>query len=193
MSAWRISVAIFLVSLANSFAASTVREIDFKNFSYSWPKSVGGASSTWKWLDAVPTASIRLANGSVELGESRQFSPAPFAKLISVTYGDLFGDGREEAAVDLLYKTGGTANWHYLFIYALADGSPKLLGILRSGSRAYGGLVKVAIHDHRLSLDFQDEHKRIGDCCSDGWVRVSYRLQAGRFVETGTRSHGAFK
>jgi hypothetical protein len=193
MTAWRVSVAIFLVSLANSFAASTIREIDFKNFSYSWPKSVGGVPPTWKWRDAVPTASIRLANGSVEFGESRQFSPAPYAELMSVTYGDLSGDGREEAAVDLLYKTGGTAHWHYLFIYALADGSPKLLAILRSGSRADGGLVKVEIHDHLLVLDFADKNKRTADCCSKGWVRVSYRLQADRFVETGTRSYGAFK
>jgi len=193
MTAWRVSVGILLVSLANSFAASTIREIDFQNFSYSWPKSVGGVPPSWKWLDAVPTGSIRLANGRVEFGESRQFSPAPFVELISVTYGDLSGDGREEAAVDLMYKTGGTADWHYLFIYALADGSPKLLGLLRSGSRAYGGLVKVAIHEHRLLLDFSDERKQIGDCCSEGWVRVGYRLRNGRFVETGARSYGAFK
>jgi hypothetical protein len=75
------------------------------------------------------------------------FSPAEplsggYVTVWSVTYGDVNGDGRDEAVVDLLYGTGGTANWHYLYAFTLANGSPTLLGTLQCGSRADGGLVK---------------------------------------------------
>ncbi len=108
----------------------------------------------------------------------------------SVTYGDLRSEGREAAAVDLIYSTGGTANWHYLYVYALEKGSPQLLARLESGSRADGGLVKVTIEKNELILDFADGARRVGDCCSPGYIRAKYRWQSGRFVEVGSRLSG---
>jgi hypothetical protein len=58
-----------------------------------------------------------------------------------------------------------------------------LLARLESGSRADGGLLKVAIEQRTLILDFADTEKRAGDCCSEGYIRVKYRLKDGRFVE----------
>lgn len=93
----------------------------------------------------------------------------------SVTYGDPNGDRHDEAAVDLLCGSGGTANWHYLYIFTLADGSPALMARLRSGSRADGGLVKVLIEQNTLVFDFEDGARRLGDCCSKGYIRMRYR------------------
>ena len=95
--------------------------------------------------------------------------------------------------VDLLFRTGGTANWHYLYVYAPSNGPPKLLGILESGSRADGGLVRVAIQPRLLILDFADTRRRMADCCSEGWVRVAYRWQNMHFVEAGSRNYGDLK
>jgi hypothetical protein len=113
--------------------------------------------------------------------------------LHSVTYGDVDGDGTEDAAVDLLYGTGGTANWHYLYVYSVDHGTPELKARLQSGSRADGGLVKTAIQTGRLVLDFADTNRRQADCCSEGYVRVTYRWQGDRFVETGGREYGDLK
>ena len=113
-----------------------------------------------------------------------------YVMVLSVAYGDLNGDGLDEAAVDLIFGTGGTANWHYLYVFTLANGSPELLGRLQSGSRADGGLLKVAIERNTLILDFADSKRRVADCCSEGYVRVRYRWQSGRFVEVGTRISG---
>lgn len=99
--------------------------------------------------------------------------PARWTWLTTPATGSLYlRDGRDEAAVDLLYSTGGTANWHYLYVYSQAGSAPKLLGVLRS----------VAIERSLLILDFADTRKRIADCCSEGEVRVRYRWTGSRFV-----------
>jgi len=113
--------------------------------------------------------------------------------LQPVTYGELEGDQNEEAAVDLNYSGGGTANWDYLYVYKLEKGVPRLLGWLESGSRAYGGLVKVTIQNNELLLDFSDSEKRKGECCSEGFIRVRYTWRVGQFVETGAREKGDLK
>lgn len=41
-----------------------------------------------------------------------------------------------------------------------------------------------------MTVDFADPEKRIGDCCSDGYIRARYRWQDGHFVEEGQRERG---
>jgi hypothetical protein len=110
--------------------------------------------------------------------------------MVSVTYGDLNADGTEEAAVHLNYTEGGTANWDYLYVYKLVRTRPKLMSILKGGSRSHGGLNRVAIQNGLLTLDFADPDRRVGDCCSEGYIRVRYRWRDGKFVEEGPREHG---
>jgi hypothetical protein len=90
----------------------------------------------------------------------------------------------------LLYRTGGTANWSYLYVYTFNRGQPKLIAVLESGSRAGGGLVRVKIEERFLILDFQDSALSVGLCCSEGFVRVRYRWQRDRFIESGARQKG---
>jgi hypothetical protein len=115
---------------------------------------------------------------------------APLISVDSITYGDLDSDGVDEAVVALNYSTGGTANWDYLYVYKLENGSPVLLARMRTGSRADGGLVKASIRDGHLIVDFADTERRTGDCCSEGHIRVHYRWQKGRFIEEGARERG---
>jgi hypothetical protein len=172
---------------------NAIRQVDFKNFVYPWEEP-GYVPSNWNWISPAPGETVRLING-----ESRYATPSqkeseqaslPYVRLSTVTYGDLDGDGNDEAAVVLNYSTGGTANWSYLYIYKLHRKVPKLLARLESGSRADGGLVQVSIEDGVLVLDFADHDRRIGDCCSKGFIRVRYRWHRGGFVETGPQERG---
>lgn len=169
--------------------AVKISEVDFKDFDYAWDVPRIAVPTGWKWLEGKPKSSIRMKAGRYNFSSSEPFADG-YLMIRSVTYGDLNGDSRDEAAVDLLCSTGGTANWHYLYVFTLANGSPTLLGRLQSGSRAYGGLLKVAIEQNMLVLDFADGDRRVGDCCSEGYIRVRYRWQAGRFVEVGSRVSG---
>jgi len=180
----------YLLLLAMALTGATkINEVDFKNFDYPWAEPRTAVPAAWKWLDGTPRSALRVKGGRHEFSPAEPF-PDGYAMVQSVTYGDINGDGRDEAAVDLLYSTGGTASWHYLYVFTLANGAPTLLARLQSGSRADGGLLKVAINQNALILDFADSDRRVGDCCSEGYVRIRYRWLSGRFVEVGKRVKG---
>jgi hypothetical protein len=176
--------------------AGSLRDIDWKNFSYPW--NGGNPPNRYQqWIVPIPLTKVALSDGvsrfGVDLEDSEVHDDTPGLWLQSVTYGKLDGDEKEIAAVDLRFSIGGTANWHYLYVYRLNGGVPEVLGVLESGSRAYGGLIQVAIEQSQLVLDFADPEKRVGDCCSKGYIRVHYEWKDGRFVEAGKRERGDLK
>lgn len=174
--------------------AVKIRQIDFKNFTYAWDNPINGVPGSWHWITSSPQSRIKANKGIhrfYKRGQDQfEREHAPLLSVDSVTYGDLLGDGNEVAIVWLNYSTGGTANWDYLYIFALQMGSPTLVARLETGSRAFGGLIKASVQNEFLVVDFADEDKRVGDCCSEGYIRVRYRWHKGRFVEVGTREHG---
>ena len=173
----------------------SIREVDFNNFSYPWDgEPYRAVPERWSWMSPFPQSKVTLTQGRKDLSppDTNELG-CPYLMFRSVTHGDLDGDGRDEAAVDLLYGTGGTANWHYLYIYTFDQGSPKLLALLEIGSRADGGLSGLSIQKGFLVLDFLDKDKRMGDCCSEGYIRVHYRWKKGHFTEQGSRTYGALE
>ena len=182
------------VVTTNAQRVTTIRQIDLDNFTYSWSDPPENVPMAWHWLTSPPDLRFRVANGihhfyspGQDEGE-RRF--APLVSVDSVTYGDLDGDGVEEAVVSLNYSPGGTANWDYLYVYKLKNGHASLLARMETGSRGSGGLVKVSARDSLLTVDFADAERRMGDCCSDGYIRVRYRFQDGLFIEEGTQERG---
>jgi len=180
----RLLTAPLLLLLSLAFPAqqkfTSIRQIDFRNFSFLWQKEF--VPSMWSWMPAQLPSRVELVNGR------RNFPNRAYLGILATYYGRL--SDQEVAAVDVIYASGGTANWHYLYIYRLKDGEPERMGWLRSGSRADGGLLKVDFQNGLLVLDFQDPSKRDGDCCSDGYIRVTYRWQDGHFVEVLPRRYG---
>jgi hypothetical protein len=171
-----------------------IRDVDFKNLIYGWDHPGHAVPLTWQWMKEPPKSKIRLQDGRAaftESHESAQFEQgSPCINIVGVTYGDLDGNGAQAAAVRLNYRTGGTANWDYLYLYRLDHGRVRLLGRLRSGSRADGGLLRVTVKKNLLVLDFADAERRMGDCCSEGYIRVNFAWRHGHFEETGPRERG---
>jgi len=189
-------IVSFLLTTTASSQRSGIRHIDFKNLTYPWDSEEhGGPTTEWHWIRSSPRMTIEVVNGQHSFTEDGDVDVArpPTIFFVSVTYGDLVGDGSEVAAVRFNYSTGGTANWDYLYVYKIERGVPKLCGWLQSGSRAYGGLVRVAIENNLLILDFNDGARSKGDCCSEGFIRVKYRWRGGAFLETGSRQRGDLK
>jgi hypothetical protein len=188
---------VFLVlgMIASADAQVTkIRQIDFKNFMYAWDDPPDDVPGTWHWITSSPQSRIRISKGIhhfyAQAQDEYEREHAPSVSVDSVTYGDLVGDRGEEAVVYLNYSTGGTANWGYLYVYGLKNDRPALLARMETGSRADGGLVKVSVQNGSLVVDFADKDRRVGDCCSEGYIRVRYRWQKGEFIEVGTRERG---
>jgi hypothetical protein len=188
-----VFVALGTVS-TGAAQVSSIRDIDFKNFAYVWDHASGAPPEAWHWIASPPHLKIKVSNGihhfHAETQDDRDREIGPLITVDAVTYGDLIGDGDEEAIVSLNYSTGGTANWDFLYVYRLKNGIPSLLARMQTGSRGYGGLVDVSVRDRSLVVDFADKDRTVGDCCSAGFVRVRYRWRGVRFVEVGNRGHG---
>ena len=121
-------IVLAIVSLSavttNAQKAATIREVDFDNFTYAWnDASDDEVPMGWNWLTSTPDEHFRVIHG-----KHRFYSPeqdhyerqhSPLISVDSATYGDLAGDGLEEAVVALNYSLGGTANWDYLYVYKL--------------------------------------------------------------------------
>jgi len=162
---------------------STIRQVDFYNSAYPWVEE-NSVPGELQWLPPTERKRVRLVNGRLEL------EAGGYLKFEAIHYGDLTGDGREEAVVILRYGTGGTANWSYGYVYTLVSRKPRLLARFRTGSRATHGLYQLGIAQGILTIDLLDPAKAIADCCSNGFIRARYRWRNGAFKETGPREFG---
>lgn len=191
-----VFVAILLRLSLTLFAAAqtSTRHVDFKNFSYRWSQYSGWPHQL-EWLDISEQKHIQLVNGRWRF-ESESASPdSPFSGLTleSVQFDDVTGNGRADAIVVLRFDTGGTQYSHYVYIYTLTAGNPKLLSYFHSGDRSSSGLYRVYGESGKLVVELYDPDKSEGDCCSSGFIRTRYRWRDGRFEPTGIREYGTPK
>jgi hypothetical protein len=131
-----------------------------------------------EWLGAAGEP-IRLMDGKWR----QEARPDRFAglSLEEVPYGDLDGDGNDEALVVLRHESGGTQYHYYVYVFTIELRRAKLLTYFRSGDRAQFGLYRVAIEDENLIVDLFDPEGREGDCCSTAIIRSRYRWREDRF------------
>jgi hypothetical protein len=184
-------------------AQSSIRQVDFKNFTYPLSGPLLGHGEM-RWLGNPKDGyskrkPIHLENGddltevssvSVDGKEYPQFEGFT---LQSVQYADVTGEGKEDAIVVLLYRTGGTQNTHYVYIYSFDAGKPNLLAYCYTGSRGYSGLYKVYGEPGTLIFELLDPAKMEGECCSSGFVRTRYRWDGSRFEAVGRPEYGTVK
>jgi hypothetical protein len=110
-------------------AQQSIREVDFKNFTYPLSGPLLGHSEL-KWLGRPEDGyskrkPIHLVNGddlekvSSFVMEGHEYSQFAGFTLQSVEFADLTGEGTEDAIVSLLYRTGGHSEYPlcvYLFV-----------------------------------------------------------------------------
>jgi hypothetical protein len=160
---------------------SPVRAIDFANFTY--PRTADlrnpGDPKTFKLKDG------EFAETKNEVG----------MYLADVSYGDVTGDGGEEAMVRLGIHTGGSSMPNCIYIYTLRNNRPRLLWAFVTGDRADGGLRSIYAEDGRLVIELYGKEARIGGelygtedapaCCAKSVTRTRYEWRGNRFRQVG--------
>jgi len=159
-------------------APSEIRKVDFLNFTYDSDHCWDGIGST-----------VTVRNGNFQTADQDMQS---YFGLIDnkIIYGDLTGDGREEAAVPvgcgLTCCTGSVTE--RIFVYAVTDGKPYLLARLpiewRQDSDEQGLTRNAPIKIFRgvLSIDRFAGNAR---CCPKFIVATNYKWNGTELVEIG--------
>ena len=171
------NVLLFVIILTAASAAaaqSGSRRVDFKNFTYR-PECLG---------DTVKRVTVKngeyLTEKHMDGWVDRMWFSVP-----DVEYGDVNGDGREDAIVLTVCNTGGTGNFSEGFIYTLRGGKPAMLARIPGGDRAYGGLRRARVENKLLVVDSNDAGTHGGACCPEVIVTTRYKVTNGRLVKFG--------
>lgn len=145
-----------------------IRLVDFGNFTYD--AYCGGGDET---------TTVTVKNGKYEGGDDG--FPSYF-EAGADSYGDLDGDGREEAAVTSLCNTGGTGQFSEGYIYTMKNGKPVLLAHFEGGDRGFGGLQSARIKSRFLFVERSDGK---ANCCADETLTTKYRWNGKKLVQVG--------
>jgi hypothetical protein len=79
-----------------------------------------------------------------------------------INYGDITGDGAEEAMAVLGIGTRGSAIPYYVYIFTMDNGKPKLIWDFETGDRADGGLRKIYADQGDLVVELYGKGKVLG-------------------------------
>lgn len=170
---------------SDSKSYSTIREVDFKNFTYPWTEDQGGDGN------------FALENGKKERLDKDDIE----ATFETVEYGDVTNDGEEEAFVSIYPYSGGNCQCIMVFIYTLENKQPKLLWSFDTFDKAVGGFKKAYADGGELVVEtFGDnnfengkwkfsfpENKFRGFCCPTVYTKIRFKWNGEKFVEEGER------
>jgi hypothetical protein len=103
-------------------------------------------------------------------------------QVTGVEYGDVNGDGREDAMVLTVCNTGGSGAFSDAFVFSASDGHATLLAHLAGGDRADGGFGDIEAIPGGVVVD-RYVNNGSGACCPDFVDRIAFRLTGGKLKE----------
>lgn len=168
MPAFVFAILLSMVSLPVAGQRS-IRQVDFGNFTYPLSHLLRGHNQL-QWLDLTGGT---LKGQSATLVNGADPNSPPNFTLQSVSYADVTGEGNEDAIVVLRLGTGNVAIAHYIYIYSVLAGKPKLLAFCHSGDRGSSALSKAYVDDGQLVIELMGP--------GDSMLQRRFRWLNGRF------------
>jgi hypothetical protein len=162
---------------------SLIRSFDFANFTYPINPGLKVFGSDRKTF-TLRNGKFPETKGAVGMALSR------------VSYGDVTGDGNEEAILEFGVDTSGSSAIVYcVYIYSWRNIRPQYLWSFVSGDRADGGLRQVYPENGELVIELYGKGTRIGGklygteevgaCCPRSVTRTRYQRGSNRFRRQG--------
>lgn len=156
-----------------------IRKVDFKNFTYL-PLCAEEENEAVK---------VTVKNGKFsEEKKVDDYTERFYFEIFSVSYGDVNGDGNEDAVILSFCNTGGTGNFSEGFIFEMKNGKPALLARIPGGDRAYGGLREAKVEKGLLVVQSNDVGELGGACCPEYIVTTKYKVKGDKLEQSGTES-----
>lgn len=180
-----VLIAVLLLSAfaARAQAATGIRGVDFGNFTFTVGKT------RIKMSDDIQVGACAKRRGRVPAGSVWNVVPE------NIAYGDLDGDGREEAVVPLFANAcgGSMITGERVLVYTLRDGLPAALpefdyidegcekGKECDFTRNPVPLVEYDAEEKALVIENQYRTEDDATCCPSLYRRTWYRWDGSRF------------
>lgn len=149
---------------------ASIRSIDWANRTYT-----GG-----------DTGSVTVKDGEAELEIDPEMPEMRgWFNVSSPSYGDVDGDGVEDAIVITTYNGGGTGNFTTGQVFALRPGAsePVVIGEIPGGDRGDGGLNDITIEGGKILVERNLSTEDDGACCPSKLVKEVWHWDGHAFVE----------
>jgi hypothetical protein len=177
MRSFILVVSTALVCAAVAHGQTGIRSVDFKNFTYP-------AYCIGEKPENITVKDGEFYREKQEDGYVDRFS----FNVFDIAYGDVTGDGAEEAIVLSVCNTGGTGNFSEGYVYSMKAGKPVVIARIPGGDRAYGGLRSTRVEGGLLTVESNDVGDEGGACCPQFVVTTKYRVSAGKLIAMGQPS-----
>ena len=169
-----LSFVLVAALAAAAIAQTDIRDVDFKNFTYS------------AYCIGAKPQKITVKDGAFYEEKQEEGYVDRFSfDIREIKYGDLNGDRRDEAIILSSCNTGGTGNFSEGYVYSIRAGKPALIGRIAGGDRAYGGLRSTRVDRGFLFVESNDVGEEGGACCPQYIITTQYKLVAGKLQKIG--------
>jgi hypothetical protein len=168
-----IALTLLLLGAGAAAAQSGIRSFDFQNFTYH-PYCLGERPLTFP---------VKNGKYEVKRGDDQYYFVA-----VAPEYGDVNGDGQDEAIILTGCNTGGSGTFSEGFIYTMRRGKPALLTNLAGGDRADGGFHRLSIEGGLVVVESYDHKDTSGACCPDFVDTQKWKWNGRRLVKSGRKT-----
>ncbi len=153
------------------YMQSTIRKVDFKNFTYKLSCGTADVASRVTVRDGAYSGAKR----GVDV----------YLNVYDVKFGDLNGDSRDEAVV--LYSCGSGASYVYFrgLVFTLRNRKPVLLTELEGGNKGDGGFHDVAFAKRVLLVQRYQLATAGSPCCPELIETTKYKWNGKRLIPIG--------
>lgn len=145
---------------------SSIRKIDFQNFTFPWTKTFGGKEKFFT-----------LKNGVSELSHEMKLS------LKVLFYVEVADEYDEQALVDIKIDDGN-ATYEMLYVFAVENSKPKLLGTFEFGENNISFGTAFDAHGE-LIIETYRQLSGDAECCPSVIEISYYKWQKDKFVLQG--------
>lgn len=156
---------------------ASIRDVDFYDgFSYSLD------------LEMIE-GEVVVQDGEYQIGERSDIDYFWFG-ISDLNYGDLDGDGVEEAVMVTTWNGGGTGYFDSVRAFRLVEGQVEPAGTVTYGDRADGGVYDLRINDGILSV--WHFSTTLGSCCPNEVTETRHVLGPAWLVRSDSHPRQAW-
>ncbi len=155
---------------------TSIRSVDFLNFTYE-PSCISGTA-----MMPLHSTKITTMGGLYDHSRDPHVDIPVYFAVKDVIYGELRGDGTEQAIVLTGCNLGGTGYWTEALIFELRAGKPLEIESIGGGDRAMGGIKSIRVDGHLLKVAQQ---YGVALCCADYIETTAYQMRGAKLARFG--------